>query len=101
MKTGKMMKLRITEGEDDEPDDAADELKSSLVSRYRKMFVDKLTPEDLEELKLLLRNKFDADRAINQDYLLKFEVRLRDFFHEEFLAREMASIETLIEKLKS
>jgi hypothetical protein len=75
-----IMKQRITEGEGEVPDDAADELKLSLVTRYRKLFVDKLTQEDVEELQFLLRNKFDADRAINQDYLLKFEVRLGDFF---------------------
>jgi hypothetical protein len=79
---------------------ASDPLTSSLVAKYRTIFVDKLSPRDLEELQILLKNKFAADRTINQDYLRKFELRLRDFFHEEILTREMASIELLVERLR-
>ena len=77
-----------------------DDLKSSLLEKYRKIFVEKLTPEQLEELQVLLKNKFNPDRTMNREFVLKFEFRLRDFFHEDFLMREMANIEALVENLK-
>jgi hypothetical protein len=49
---------------------------------------------------VFVKNKFNPDKTVNQVFLLKFEFKLRDFFHEEILTREMASIETLVENLK-
>ena len=94
-----MMGTRRSKSAGNIPKETHDAQKEVLVNKYRKMFVDKLTPSDLEELQFLLKNKFDADRVIRQEFLLKFEFRLRDYFHEEILTREMASIETLVEKL--
>ena len=77
-----------------------DEMKSALIDKYRSMFVDRLTPRDLEELQMLLRGKINADRTINHKFLLKFEYKLRTFFHEEILTREMTSIEAVVESLR-
>jgi hypothetical protein len=77
-----------------------DALKSSLMAKYRTSLVEKLSPRDLEELQFFLKNKFDADRTINPDYLIRFMFKLREYFHEETLTREMASIEALVERLQ-
>jgi len=74
-------------------------LKRSLVNRYKTMFVDKLTKKDLKELQYYLKNQFDEDRHINQEFKNKFEVKLRQYFHEEVLKREITSIEALIQRL--
>ena len=34
---------------------ASDEVKTSLINKYREMFIDKLTPQDLEELQFYLK----------------------------------------------
>jgi hypothetical protein len=81
------------------PGVTVDPLKTSLLAKYRTIFVDRLSPRDLEELKVLLKNKFGSDRSIHPDYQRRFELRLRDYFHEEILTREMASVELLVEKL--
>ena len=75
---------------------APDEVKTSLMDKYREMFVDKLTPEDLEELQFYLRQQYDKELGWNSEYKLKFEFKLRQYFHEEVLKREIASIETLL-----
>jgi hypothetical protein len=77
-----------------------DTLKSALIAKYRTSFVGKLSRKDLEELQFLLRNKFGEERTINPEYLTKFMFRLRKYFHEETLTREMASIEALVENLR-
>jgi hypothetical protein len=75
---------------------ASDEVKTSLMNKYREMFIDKLTPQDLEELQFYLRQQYDEKRGWNSEYKLKFEFKLRQYFHEEILRRELASIETLL-----
>jgi hypothetical protein len=60
------------------------------------MFIDKLTPQDLEELQLYLKKQYDKERGWNNEYKQKFEFKLRQYFHEEILKREIASIETLL-----
>ena len=64
------------------------------------MFVDKLTQQDLRELQFYLKNQFDEKRRINAEYKLKFESKLRQYFHEEVLRREIVSIETLVSLLR-
>ena len=71
-------------------------MKTSLMNKYREMFIDKLTPQDLEELQFYLRQQYDEKRGWNSEYKLKFEFKLRQYFHEEILRREIASIETLL-----
>ena len=73
-----------------------DDVKTSLMDKYREMFVDKLTVKDLEELQFFLRQQYDKERGWNSEYKLKFEFKLRQYFHEEILKREIASIETLL-----
>ncbi len=74
----------------------SDEVKTSLMNKYGEMFVDKLTPHDLEELQFYLKQQYDKERGWNREYKLKFEFKLRQYFHEEILRREIASIETLL-----
>jgi predicted house-cleaning noncanonical NTP pyrophosphatase (MazG superfamily) len=73
-----------------------DEIKTSLMNKYGEMFIDKLTPQDLEELQLYLGKQYDKERGWNNEYKQKFESKLRQYFHEEVLRREIASIETLL-----
>jgi hypothetical protein len=75
---------------------ATDEVKTSLMTKYREMFIDKLSPQDLEELQFYLRQQYDNEHGWNNEYRLKFEFKLRQYFHEEILTREIASIETLL-----
>ena len=70
------------------------------MNKYMAMFVDKLTQQDLRELQFYLKNQFDEKRQINAEYKLKFESKLRQYFHEEVLRREIVSIETLLGLLK-
>lgn len=77
-----------------------DEIKTTLMNKYQAMFVDKLTARDLEELQFFLKNQFNKKRQINAGFKLRFESRLRHYFHEEVLIREIVSIETLVSLLK-
>jgi hypothetical protein len=77
-----------------------DDIKQTLMNKYRAMFVDKLTEQDLRELQFYLKKQFDEKRRLNVEYKLKFESRLRRYFHEEIMLREIVSIETLLSLLK-
>ena len=81
-------------------ENSPDEIKKMLMNKYRDMFVDKLTQQDLRELQFYLRNQFDEKRRINAENKLKFESLLRRYFHEEIMRREIVSIETLLSLLK-
>jgi hypothetical protein len=76
-----------------------DDIKQTLMNKYRAMFVDKLTEQDLRELQFYLKKQFDEKRRLNVEYKLKFESLLRQYFHEEILRREIVSIETLLSLL--
>jgi hypothetical protein len=80
--------------------DPPEDIKKTLMNKYRAIFVDKLTKQDLSDLQFYLRNQFDEKRHINAEYKLKFESRLRQYFHEEILRREIVSIETLLSLLE-
>ena len=60
------------------------------------MFIDKLTLQDLEELQFYQKKQYDKEHGWNNAYRKKFEFKLRQYFHEEVLLREIASIETLL-----
>jgi hypothetical protein len=77
-----------------------DDIKQTLMNKYRDMFVDKLTEQDLRELQFYLKKQFDEKRRLNVENKLKFESRLRQYFHEEIMRREIVSIETLLSLLK-
>jgi hypothetical protein len=83
-----------------DPGNGGNEIKSSLMKKYRKIFIDKLSPADLEELQYCLKKQFDRNRVINPTYRSQFEMKLKKYFHEEIITREIASIEALIELLK-
>ncbi|MDD1665320.1 MAG: hypothetical protein LUQ32_08175 [Methanomicrobiales archaeon] len=77
-----------------------DEMERSLRARYKTTLVDKLTREDLEDLKFSLENQFDEHHNLNLAYKRKFEWTLRKYLHEEVLTREITGIEVLIRSLK-
>lgn len=76
-----------------------DEVKLLLLNKYRKIFVDKLSGSDLLELQDSLRHQFTGNREINMAYKARFEEKLREYFHEEILRREIVSIEVLVNRL--
>jgi hypothetical protein len=76
-------------------------LKETLMRRYRTGFIDKLTPEDLAELKQYLKKEFDSEGNINAEYRDRFEEKLRNYFHESVLEREIVTIEALVRELSS
>jgi hypothetical protein len=78
----------------------SDDVKILLMNKYREMFIDKLSRQDLEELQFYLRQQYDKERGWNSEYKLKFEFKLKQYFHEEILTREIASIETLLGLLR-
>jgi hypothetical protein len=73
-----------------------DDIKTSLMNKYGEMFIDKLTTKDLDEFQFFLRKQYDKESGWNNEYKLKFESKLRQYFHEEVMRREIASIETLL-----
>jgi hypothetical protein len=79
--------------------DAPDDVKAALMNKYREVFVDRLTVRDLQELQFYARKQFDENRRIDPGYRLKFEFKLRQYFPEEVLRREIASIEVLLKQL--
>jgi hypothetical protein len=87
-KSGNRGGVRKTDGED------------PLIGRYRSILVEKLTKEDLAELKLYLRNQFDDEGNLVREYKEKFEEKLRSYLHEEVLTREIIGIEALIRDLE-
>ncbi|MFA5347318.1 MAG: hypothetical protein WC294_04220 [Methanoregula sp.] len=93
--------MRVKNGNKDNSNKSpSDDIKLTLMNKYKEILVDKLTRRDLEELQFYLKYQFDEKRQINAEYKLKFESRLRQYFHEEVLSREIVSIETLLGLLK-
>ena len=76
-----------------------DPLKEILLRRYRVTLVNKLTPQDLEELKCYLEKEFDEQRNIVPEFRLKLEEKLRIYIPEEVMKKEMINIETLLSYL--
>ena len=70
------------------------------MNKYKEIIVDKLTRQELRELQFYLKNQFNEKRQLNAEYKLKFESKLRQYFHEEVMSREIISIETLVSLLK-
>jgi hypothetical protein len=80
-------------------EDTPDTVKAALMSKYRRIFVDRLTVKDLQELQFYVRNQIDVNHRIDPGYRLKLEFKLKQYFPEEVLRREIASIELLLEQL--
>jgi len=66
------------------------------MNRYGESFIAKLTPQDLDELQFYRKKQYDKEDGWNSGYRLKSKSKLRQYFHEEILTREIASIETLL-----
>lgn len=75
---------------------AKENLKWYLMNKYRALFTEKLTHEDLEELQYCLRHQYDPRRGWNHEYLRRFVLKMREYMQEETLKREIAGIESLL-----
>ncbi|MCK9592764.1 MAG: hypothetical protein M0Q91_12245 [Methanoregula sp.] len=76
------------------------DLKWYLMNKYRALFVDKLTGEDLEELRYYLRRQYDPKRGGDQKYVWKFVLKLQEYMHEDILKCEIAGIVSLVTLMK-
>jgi hypothetical protein len=81
---------------DADKDSSSDDVKTLLMNKYREIFINKLSRQDLDELRFSILNQYDQNLGWNREYKLKFESKLRHYFHEEILRREIVSIEALI-----
>jgi len=79
---------------------AREDLKWYLMNKYRALFTDKLTRDDLEELQYCLRHLNDAKHGWDRDYLQRFVLKLREYIQEEILKREITGIESLLTLMK-
>ncbi len=76
------------------------DLKWYLMNKYRALFVDKLTREDLEELRYYFRLQYDPKRGWDKKYAGKFVLKLQEYMHEEILKCEIAGIVSLVTLMK-
>ncbi len=79
---------------------AKDDLKWYLLNKYRTLFTDKLTHENLEELQYYLRHQYDPKRGWNREYLRRFVLKMREYMQEETLKREITGIASLLTLMK-
>jgi len=79
---------------------AREDLKWYLMNKYRALFTDKLTRDDLEELQYCLRHLYDAKHGWDRDYLQRFVLKLREYIQEEILKREITGIASLLTLMK-
>ena len=79
---------------------AKEDLKWYLMNKYRALFTDKLTRDDLEELQHCLRHRYDPRRGWNREYLQRFVLKMKEYMQEETLKREIAGIESLLTLMK-
>ena len=80
---------------------AKEDLKWYLMNKYRALFTDKLTRDDLEELQYCLRHQYDPRRGWNREYLQRFVLKMKEYMQEETLKREIAGIESLLMLMKA
>jgi hypothetical protein len=72
------------------------EQKRVLINKYRDLLDDRITKEDLEELRYYLSRQYDKEHGWNDECRRRFEQKLLMFMHEEIMRREIAGIETLL-----
>ncbi|MGA2160640.1 MAG: hypothetical protein ABSG28_00365 [Methanoregula sp.] len=77
-----------------------DDMKRSLMNKYQATLIDKLTRQDLDEFQFYIRNQYDPEQGWNREFRMKFEFKLREYFHEEIIQREISSIEAVLKWLK-
>lgn len=80
-------------------DTAFEEMKRSLIDRYRETLIGRLTPRDLAELQSYIRNQYDPVKGWDAGNRLNLEEKLRHYFHEEIIRREISSIEAVVQWL--
>ena len=78
-----------------------EDLKWYLMNKYRALFTDKLTRDDLEELQYCLRHQYDPKRGWNREYQRRFVLKMKEYMQEETLKREIAGIESLLMLMKA
>ena len=76
------------------------DMKQYLMSKYRVSLINKLTRQDLDEFQYFLRNQYDPGHGWNRKVRLQFEQKLRMYFHEETLRREISGIEAVLSALR-
>ena len=76
-----------------------EEMKQSLMNRYRKALIDQLSRQDLDELQSYIRDQYDPGKGWSHKNRLKFESKLRQYFHEEVIRREISGIEAVLKLL--
>jgi len=74
-------------------------LKTFLMNKYRDLLLDKMTEEDLDELRYYLTRQYDKEHGWNDEFRKRFEQKLQMFMHEEIMRREIAGIESLLPML--
>jgi len=77
----------------------SDEMKQSLMNRYGETLIQKLTRQDLDEFQTYLKGQYDPGKGWNHKNRLKFESKLRQYFHEEVIRREISGIEAVLKVL--
>ncbi len=77
-----------------------DDLKWYLMNKYRRLFTEKITPDDLEELQYYLRRQYDPKSGWNREYNKRFVLKLGEYMTVEILRREIAGIESLLTLMK-
>ena len=80
-------------------DTAFEEMKRSLIDRYRETLIGRLTPRDLAELQSDIRNQDDPVKGGDAGHRVKREEKLRHYLHEEIIRREISSIEAVVQWL--
>ena len=63
-----------------------EEMKQSLMNRYRKTLIDQLTPQDFDELQSYIRDQYDPGKGWSHKDRQKFELKLRVFSRRDYQA---------------
>jgi len=79
---------------------SVEDMKQALADKYRAILIDKLTRQDLEEFQYYIRNQYDPEHGWNHEFRMKFEAKLRQYFHEEIIRREIPGIESVLVLLR-
>lgn len=79
---------------------AKEDLKWYLLNKYRVLFTDRITPDDLEELQYCLRRQYDPKNGWNREYAQRFVLKMREYLQEELLRSEIAGIASLLALMK-
>jgi len=79
---------------------AKEDLKWYLLNKYRVLFIDRISRDDLEELKYYLRQQYDPKTGWKREYTQRFVVKMGEYLQEEILRSEIAGIASLLALMK-